>query len=298
MTNPSRATTDINTGERVYTGLDPKRRYYGVTSVLGSLPKQMFLVPWAAKVVAEVAAEVAADYWYNKANSNTLDMYETIEEDGEYEFDIEAYANDLKHVWEWERDQAGEVGDEVHEAAEYILKESRGVANIAEALLDTRRGELGDGAFTRLSHLVSFLRSNQVRVENVEFTVYNDTEGYAGSCDLAAWVNGVPYILDIKTGKDVHEDVALQLTAYSRGEYILGDADKRLDMPFQGVELDTVHAAVLHLRPTFCKMVDMACDEEMFDCFKSLILVKRLWMDGGAKEAKGKVIYDSRKEKK
>jgi len=43
VTNPTRAITDIQSGDRIYMGTNGSDKYISVTSVLGVMPKQMYL---------------------------------------------------------------------------------------------------------------------------------------------------------------------------------------------------------------------------------------------------------------
>jgi len=50
-------------------------------------------------------------------------------------------------------------------------------------------------------------------IEN-EKTVFNEEYLYAGTLDMLARVNGVSYLIDCKTGKDIYPESALQISAY------------------------------------------------------------------------------------
>jgi hypothetical protein len=289
MTQPQRAEVDVQTGERTYPTLHfPVRHYFSVTSVLNALPKQRYLVPWAAKVVAETAVEL-----YQGWNDNA-----SIDE----EEDWEAWAKDLAQVWKWERDAGGDLGTAVHAAAEEILRVSKGNAAIASAMM--RAGGWGDDVCERLRYLCKFLDENEVVVEDTEFTLYNDKYEYAGSCDLAAYVNGEPYIIDIKTNKTLTPDIALQIAAYANGHYVIDDDGAKGYMPFNledGVfwtsteTWERVRGAILHLGATHCKLVEVDVSDSVFDVFVLLTQLRKLWFNGAEKDAMKDVLYDSRK---
>lgn len=90
----------------------------------------------------------------------------------------------------------------------------------------------------------------QPRWEATEMVLANYTDGWAGRGDVLVWltlpdVGPVPVITagDWKTGRNVHPEVALQLSAYVRAEVgFLRDGT-------QIVPPKVEHAVVLHLRP-------------------------------------------------
>jgi len=51
-------------------------------------------------------------------------------------------------------------------------------------------------------------------VEN-ELTVLSSKHRYAGTMDMVATIDGQPYIIDVKTGKGIYNEVELQLSAYN-----------------------------------------------------------------------------------
>jgi len=49
-----------------------------------------------------------------------------------------------------------------------------------------------------------------------EIHLFSDTYKYAGTCDLVVEIDGVRWLLDIKTSKSVHTSMDLQLAAYAQ----------------------------------------------------------------------------------
>ena len=72
----------------------------------------------------------------------------------------------------------------------------------------------------------SYVKDNKLEILEVEKTVYNEKYGYAGTRDMKARINErkKPWILDFKTGKDIYQETALQLSAYKHAD----DEDCRL----------------------------------------------------------------------
>ncbi len=77
-----------------------------------------------------------------------------------------------------------------------------------------------------------------------EKAILNLSEGYAGTFDLLMVIKDELWLLDVKTGKGVYPDYALQLAAYGMAEHIAlpGDPTK-WDFP------EPKRYGVLHLRP-------------------------------------------------
>jgi hypothetical protein len=301
MTSPVRAFTDTETGDRLYPRLDGGNSK-SVTSILGVMPKQMYLVPWSAKVVAEVAVEIMQDLFLSRVGDTQDENYlKPFYDETEDDYDWEDVAEYLKKVPTNERDDAGGLGDKVHDTANLILRSSKGNAAIAEAIFTdmVEKHEIDDSVADRIAHLITFLQDNEVKVVADEFTVYNDKYSYAGSCDVAMYINGEPYIIDLKTNKTLGSDIALQITAYAHGEYVVDDDGSKNEMPFsapEGLTTD-VKGGILHLQATQCRLVEVSISDEMFDCFLAFHLTKQLWFDRYSKTAMGSVLYNSKKKK-
>lgn len=286
MTQPKLAVTDLSTGDRYYDNGNG-RKYKSVTSVLNMLPKQLFLVPWAAKVVAENACYIM-DGIENGGGEDYL--YPYFDED-ECEFDFELMAEDLKNSWKWERDDAGGIGDEVHNSIDQLIEITKCKKSIVRDVFDAMVDEWGisSEAKKRVSHFVTFCEENDVVPVGNEFTVFNDSFGYAGTCDLAAWVNGEAMFIDFKTSRSVHPDTALQLTAYRNGEYVVGDNSAR-EVPFS--DIDSVVGCVLHLKSKSAKLIEFDISDKPFNAFITLLDLSRIWGDDLSKTAIGKTVWE------
>jgi len=263
-----------------------------VTSFLDVLNKP-WIAPWYAKTVAENAVELMMDIVdaYEQSdikpfNENPLFPFLDVN-DG---LDFEDIAKILAESPTWERDAAGEFGDVIHLACEEILSFSKGNPKIAREYFDTMK--LAEPAFSRVSMFVDFLEHKDVKVLFVEPMVYNDTYGYAGSCDFIAIINGKLYFVDLKTSKNLSETFALQVSAYAHCEYILDEDGKEFPMP-TGTE--GAEGCVIHIEPKRLRMIEVDISDEMFECVLSCLRVKRLWFQDAKKKALGEVIYNSKK---
>jgi hypothetical protein len=74
-------------------------------------------------------------------------------------------------------------------------------------------------------------RGHHVRWLALECTAINDTMGYAGTADALAEIDGVPSIMDYKTSKKLKTQVAAQLRALSKAEYLVGGDGKLYQLP-------------------------------------------------------------------
>jgi hypothetical protein len=111
-----------------------------------------------------------------------------------------------------------------------------------------------------------------------EFTVYNSSLGYAGTADMVAMVDGIPSLIDVKTGKDVYPDAALQLCALAHGEYIGVHNGPTLPMP----EFD--RCLVAHVRPTFARFYPVDYGDWAWRTFRAARAISQ-WNEGPAKGA-------------
>lgn len=104
-----------------------------------------------------------------------------------------------------ERDNAAKLGSAVHRAAEGRLDPATVPADVAPRL--------------RAYH--DWLQVSGGVVVASEFQVWNLTEGYAGTGDLMVqFPGGGVWLVDIKTGRSVYGEHALQVTAYAMAEFV------------------------------------------------------------------------------
>lgn len=228
MTNPK-----INTikrgGSRYYVEPSSGRKNPGVTSVVNMLPKE-FLKFWAAKMVAEFAVEHIGEV-VGIAMTNP-----------------EAAVDMLKGTPTRFTKGAADVGSDAHDAFEKIAK--------GEAVRVTPPLK------PYIEHFNEFLELAQPEFIFTEETVWNDELGYAGSFDALATIRGdIPgmkgktLFFDWKTTRSgVHEEVALQLSAYRKATHIIRPDGSRVPLP------KTDGAAVLLIRPEGWKLVPVETD--------------------------------------
>lgn len=161
-----------------------KHKVPGVTTVTGNLPKPA-LIDWAGRVTAEYAL----DHWEELAAQPPSVRLDTLVKSRRKSSSAAALR-----------------GTQIHALGEAV---SRGEA------VDPGEHQGEVEAYAR------FLDRWDVEVLATETPCANTTYGYAGTAD--AWAEfgrgelaGQRVLLDIKTGKGVYDETALQLTGYAR----------------------------------------------------------------------------------
>src|SRR5690606_28993252 len=217
----------------------------GVTSILNMLPKG-FLSFWAAKSVAERTADNIGPVVALLASTGNR----------------QAAVDLMKGAPRRDTAQAAEAGTAAHDLFERLAK-----------------GEEAGRVTPELAPYVGIFRGFEQQYApefvHLEQTVWSETHGYAGSFDFMARLTDPDtketglYIGDWKTTRSgVHAEVALQMTAYSRADYIVTPAGEKLEIP----KLDG--GVVVHARPEGGKVVPTRLDDELFEIFLAL---RRVW---------------------
>jgi hypothetical protein len=159
-----------------------------------------------------------------------------------------------KSVAEWAYDHRDAWKDLPRDAAVDLLKReplrfTKKKANVGTAVHAAVNAyaegaevpELNDEEYGYYNAALAYLDEQQVEVLRSEATVYSRTHHYGGTFDLLARKKA-PYgvdpnpatIRDFKTSKAVYPDVALQLVAYARADFI-GDAATGEEIPLPPV---------------------------------------------------------------
>lgn len=161
----------------------------GVTTAIGKVLDKPALVAWAAKETARYAI----DNWASLSDTHPLDRYEALR-DACYQTNREAIVD----------------GKRIHD--------------LGERLAHGQEVEVPDELRARVEAYARFLDEWEIETVLTESPCCNTTYRYAGTFDLVARVgklDGIPLVMDIKTGKGVYSETALQLTAYSRCDLII-----------------------------------------------------------------------------
>ncbi len=239
MTGPPNSTTRRD-GSRTYAWQG--ETFPSVTTILRSVPKPA-LMYWAARKAAEKAVELT------RAGELAASLHA-----GEERQVIDILRN---ACWE-HRDDAADTGSAVHRAIE------RAIIHGDDPDFTP---DMSDVARPRFEAFRAFEARYQPVWEAAEATVYNRTHGYAGTFDALARISGRRFLIDVKTGKNVYPEFALQLAAYARGEWI-GLAGAGGGFGAEEMEMPRVDgAAVLLLRPRSWRLVEVDITDPVFQAF-------------------------------
>lgn len=159
---------------------------------------------------------------------------------------------------------AGAVGDEVHAAIECHEKGRE----IPVLTTITAKRMFAQYLYFRAQRPMELIRS--------EFTVWSYTHGYAGTGDLMLNDQDGLWIVDAKSGNQVHPEVAMQNTAIQQADVILNPEGNEFPMPEVNV------LGVLHVRPMSVKLHRLYRTDEAWKAFlacKTLFDWKRFHYD-------------------
>lgn len=155
-------------------------------------------------------------------------------------------------------DEPSAIGDLVHKwCEEYIV--SGGIGPPAE---DVRAAH--NTARWMYETWLKFVERYKPQFTGSEFTVWSNRYGYAGTGDFSAYINGRHVLVDIKTGKAAYAEVAMQLAAIARADFVLTPDGTESPVP----QYDAY--AVLHLRPRGARLHPVVNIEEAFQAFLGL----------------------------
>jgi len=201
-----------------------------ITNVMKSM-SQDFLPPYYAKLVAEYAVR------------NIVGIEQTIAK-----FGNEAAVGQLKAIVN-QSHPAAAIGDEVHSAIDALIKGET----------PTRLTSIT--AIRMFAQFVHFLEVAKPEIIRTEYTVWSYKHGYAGTGDLMWRTSAGLWIVDTKTGNQVHPEVAMQTAAIANADVILDEDGGESEMPPSDI------LGVLHVRPMSVKLHRLERTEEAFETF-------------------------------
>jgi hypothetical protein len=223
VSNPANATT-TQMG-RIYTWKG--EQFPSVTTILGAAMPKPALKSWAAKMVAEYAFDHRSS-WETLGRDAAVDL--------------------LKREPLRMTTKAADLGSAVHAAAEAYAKRQAPPHWPAEIA-------------PHMQQFARFVDDYHPRFRALEATVYNRSQGYAGTTDFIAEIDGLTLLGDTKSGKAIYPEVALQLAAYRNGEFVgRPDGSEAAIPPLNGT-------VVLHLTPTDYALREVRTDTEIYLAF-------------------------------
>lgn len=173
------------------------KTYPGVTSILKVIDKSDALMAWAARNTAEAALGMMSGpdplYWPLSALLASVGP--------------EGVTKALTSRSSWKRDEAAQLGTDVHTLADLWVKGANPV--------------IPEHAEAHVHHYSEWWQASGWTLRTSEALLVNPTFGYGGTLDLLCRdADGRTVLADIKTGKGVYREAALQLTAYGMAEFI------------------------------------------------------------------------------
>jgi len=233
---PKNARTDPQSGLRLYTWQG--RELPSVTSIrrLAGMPHGLH--QWSiGKVI---------DYALNNLPSIVARVADAAQ--------LVLVRSELRKAATAERDAAAKLGIAVHDAA------ATGKSIV----------EVGSDVAPRLRQYLDFLAVSGAEVLASEFQCWNLTVGYAGTADLLVrFPNGRVYLVDLKTGKGVYTEHALQLAAYLMAEFV--GSDDVVDERLTGLLRSVMGMGILHLADDHWEYRALEPDAEMWRAFRGLV---------------------------
>jgi hypothetical protein len=279
MSGPTLARAD-ELGRRFYTFGSPPEAFWSVTTLIsGGIPK--FLHAHYAKMSAELAFDAILErgpYSRPTAIVNRLaerGRADVAERQARGELTSIKLAKlskrDLALRWlkgaaDRHRDAAAERGSAVHDQAEQlVLHHARQASRLylQHDLLQPWPVELEGYQ----ASFVSWVDDFHPEFLAAEATVFNRTQAYAGTLDAICRIHladgsSMVVLIDYKSGKAIYSEVALQLAAYARAEFI-GSPDGVTEL--EPIPVDA--GAVLHLTPTGYQFRLVRIDDPVFAAF-------------------------------
>lgn len=198
--------------------LDGERVSSVTTVINGGIPKPA-LVGWAARTVAEAAADMPS----------TVDALRDLGRD--------PLIAALTALVDQRRKTAADRGTEIHRYGELVAHGEP--ADVPDDIADAVRG------YARWIGRAGFVPDLTERI------VGNRVARYAGKFDLYGHMGGLRWLLDLKTGTGVYGDTSLQCAAYARAEFYVDDDGAEHPMP----TVDKI--GVLHVQPDVTELYDL-----------------------------------------
>jgi hypothetical protein len=243
----------------------PAGRFYEVNGV--SLPSvthilqvigKPALINWAANQERTACVEAAADLYQDVAKTPPMSRATFIATlDGRI-------GKQKAHRKQLEK--AGEIGSQIHALIEWNLRQQLGQKTGPEPRV-VDDAQWGFMAFQDWS--------NSVRLKPIfiEQTVFSLQHGYAGTMDLLAEVNGVPTLVDFKSGKAIYAEAYLQNIAYQAALTEMGHLTAQAGL--------VVRLPKVQTDPQF----EVGIVPPVADLFPTFQAVKALWVWWFAQEA-------------
>jgi hypothetical protein len=145
------------------------------------------------------------------------------------------------------RDDSSALGTRVHAAIEAFIN--------GEPCEHTKEVSPFMMSFTR------FVMEYRPEFFHSEVTVWNRRHGFAGTADAIISIRDQTWLVDFKSGRSLHPEVGMQLSALAHGEFIIKPDGEETEMP----HIDRL--AAIHIRPRSWKFTPVQHDEQNWKAF-------------------------------
>ena len=162
--------------------------------------------------------------------------------------------------------KAGEIGTQVHALIEFTLRMEL-LEKVGPSPALEPKAQFAYASWQKWRQTVKF------KPIHVEFTVFSKRYGYAGTADVLAEINGVPTLVDFKTGKSVYPEAHFQNAAY------------RVAADEMGI---TSNAGLILRLPKTIEQPDFepVPTQDLTTSFRTFMHAKELWTDLQKEEEK------------
>jgi hypothetical protein len=214
--------------------------YPGVTGILKVLDKSGPLMNWAARMTAEAAVA---------ALPGLPALLESVGPEG--------VVKALTARSAWKNEEARDLGTDVHAMADLVAT--------GQAL-----PPMSETTLKRVDAYEQWWRASGWQLRASEYAVVNVTMGYGGTGDLLCYDrDGRTVLADIKTGKGVYHETALQLAAYGNAEWLDTGDGSLYAMP----QVDRY--AVIHVLADRVKEIDVIVGKAEVEAFRACMALDR-----------------------
>lgn len=231
--------------------------YPGVTGILKVLDKSGPLMSWAAKMTAEAALGLVPSkqgpqdtaYWDAAPLVALLDSVGPV-----------GVVKALTSRSAWKNEEARDLGTDVHAMADLFI---RGEALPAMTAITEKR----------VNAYAGWWQASGWTLRCSEGMLVNTVKGYGGTLDLLCYDrDGRTVLADIKTGKGVYHETALQLAAYGDAEWLDTGDGQIYAMP----RVDRY--AVIHVTADAAREIEVPVGSMERDAFAACMRLTR-WRD-------------------
>lgn len=183
----------------------------------------------------------------------------------------------------WDESQALKVsagikGTKIHSAIDLLLDGEE--IHIDSKLINSETGveeELSPEEYEAILSFVDWFHETNPEIISHDIVVKSKEYGYAGTVDLICKINGIPYIIDFKSGKYIWTEYELQISAYKQA--ILENSDdyaSQRDLAGQDIKLAILQVGYALNKKKF-KLT------EINDVFPLFLTAKQIWQKENSK---------------